>query len=89
MKEAVDDGGIESMFDKNQRVPNTKSRVDPNIEMDITHYAIEEPAHGQARALMNYVIKAFLYWLVVSVQSGYTTIYLSVIPLPIVKFILQ
>ncbi len=33
------------MFDKNQRVPNTKSGVDPNIEMDVTHYAIEEPAH--------------------------------------------
>ena len=77
------------MLDKSQRVPNTKSRVDPNIEMDITHYAIEEPAHGQTRALMNCIIKAFLCWLVVSVQSGYTTIYLSVIPLPIVKFILE
>ena len=40
-KEAVDDGGVESMFDKN--------RVDLNIETAVIQYAIDEPAHGQVR----------------------------------------
>ena len=48
-KEAVDDGGVESLFDKNRRVPNPKNRVDLNIETAIIQYAIDEPAHGQVR----------------------------------------
>ena len=48
-KEAVDDGGVESLFDKNLRVPNPKNRVDFNIETAVIQYAIDEPAHGQVR----------------------------------------
>ena len=48
-KEAVDDGGIESLIDQNRRVPNTKNRVDPQIQSAVLAYAIEQPAHGQVR----------------------------------------
>ena len=48
-KEAVDDGGVESLFDKNRRVPNPKNRVDLNIETAVIQYAIDAPAHGQVR----------------------------------------
>lgn len=48
-KDAVDEGGVESLFDQNRRVPNRKNRVDPNIEQAVSEYAIEQPAHGQVR----------------------------------------
>ena len=48
-KEAVDDGGIESLFDQNRRIPNPKNRVDPLIESAVVAYAIDQPAHGQVR----------------------------------------
>ena len=48
-KEAVDDGGVEALLDRNRRVPNRKNRVDPVIETAVTEYAIEEPVHGQVR----------------------------------------
>ena len=48
-KEAVGDGGVESLFDRNRRVPNPKNRVDLNIETAVIQYAIDEPAHGQVR----------------------------------------
>ena len=48
-KEAVDDGGVESLFDKNRRVPSPNNRVDLNMETAVIHYAIDEPAHGQVR----------------------------------------
>ena len=48
-KEAVDDGGVESLFDKHRRVSNPKNRVDLNIETAVIQYAIDEPAHGQVR----------------------------------------
>ena len=48
-KDAVDEGGVESLFDQNRRVPNRKNRVDPNIERAVSEYAIEQPAHGQVR----------------------------------------
>ena len=31
-KAAVDDGGVDALFDANRRKPNTKNRVDPAIE---------------------------------------------------------
>jgi transposase InsO family protein len=49
-KSAVDDGGIESLFDKSRRKPNLSNRVDENIEVAVTEYAIAFPAHGQHRA---------------------------------------
>ena len=49
-KDAVEEGGIDALFDANRRVPNHKNRVDPAIEQIVIDYAIEEPAHGQTRA---------------------------------------
>jgi len=48
-KEAVEDGGVEALLDRNRRVPNRKNRVDPKIEETVVAYAIAEPAHGQVR----------------------------------------
>ena len=49
-RDAVEDGGVESLFDKSRRTPNLKNRVDPVIESTVIAYATEQPAHGQARA---------------------------------------
>jgi hypothetical protein len=47
-KDAVDEGGFESLPDQNRRVPNFKNRVDL-VESAVIQYAIDEPAHGQVR----------------------------------------
>ena len=49
-QEAVKDGGVEALLDKNRRVPNFKNRVDEVIEKAVIEYAIEYPAYGQLRA---------------------------------------
>ena len=49
-KEAHASGGVEGLLDKNRRKPNTKNRVDPNIESSVVKYATDFPAHGQHRA---------------------------------------
>ena len=48
-KEAVDNNGVEALFNRNRRVPNTKNRVNPEIERVVVEYALEEPAYGQVR----------------------------------------
>ena len=48
-KQAVEDGGIEALVDKNRRQPNFKNRVDEQTESAVVDYAIEQPAHGQVR----------------------------------------
>ena len=48
-KEAVEENGVEALFDQSRRVPNLKNRVAPEVEKAVVAYAIEEPAHGQAR----------------------------------------
>lgn len=48
-KEAVEDGGVHALLDKNRRIPNHKNRVDPGIEAAVVAYAVEQPAHGQVR----------------------------------------
>src|SRR5215204_1223027 len=48
-KSAVDDGGVEALFEKNRRKPNPKNRVDEKIEAEVIEYAIDYPAHGQHR----------------------------------------
>lgn len=48
-KSAVDDGGVEALFDKTRRKPNLKNRSDEATEVAILDYAIENPAHGQVR----------------------------------------
>lgn len=47
---AIQEGGIEALFDKNRRVPNVKNRVEEHIEAAILAFAIEFPAYGQLRA---------------------------------------
>ena len=49
-KAAVDEGGVEALFDKSRRQPNHKNRVESAIEEAVTAYAIEYPAHGQLRS---------------------------------------
>lgn len=49
-KSAVDEGGMESLFDQSRRKPNLKNRVDEAVEKAVTEYAIDFPAHGQHRA---------------------------------------
>lgn len=49
-KSAVDEGGIEALFDQNRRKPNLKNRVDQKIEQAVIAYAIAYPAYGQHRA---------------------------------------
>ncbi len=48
-KSAVEEGGVESLFDKSRRQPNLKNRVDEPTEQAILDYVIECPAHGQVR----------------------------------------
>jgi transposase InsO family protein len=49
-KDAVEEGGVEALIDKNRRQPNLKNRVDEHTEVSVTEYAVEFPAHGQVRA---------------------------------------
>jgi transposase InsO family protein len=48
-KSAVEEGGVESLFDKNRRRPNLKNRTDEMTENAVLDYVIEQPAHGQVR----------------------------------------
>lgn len=48
-KSAVEDGGVESLFDQSRRKPNLKNRVDEPTERAVIAYATEFPAHGQHR----------------------------------------
>ena len=47
---ARDSGGVEALFDVSRRKPNLKNRVDKAIEEAVVQFAVEYPAHGQARA---------------------------------------
>jgi len=46
---AIEEGGIEALFDQTRRKPNPKNRVDEQIEAAVVAYALDFPAHGQAR----------------------------------------
>lgn len=48
-KEAVDEGGVDALFEKSRRVPNTKNRVEQHVEAAVVQYAVDQPAHGQVR----------------------------------------
>ena len=45
-KEAMDNGGVEALFDKNRRQPNLKNRVDERTEVAVVQHATDFPAHG-------------------------------------------
>jgi transposase InsO family protein len=49
-KAAVEDGGVDALFDKDRKKPNHKNRVEDAIEAAVIEHAIEYPAHGQLRA---------------------------------------
>jgi len=46
---AVEEGGVAALFEQSRRKPNTKNRVDEPTEAAVVAYALEYPAHGQAR----------------------------------------
>ena len=48
-KNAVQEGGMEALLEKNRRVPNPKNRVEECIEKRVCEMAIENPALGQVR----------------------------------------
>lgn len=48
-KSAVEEGGVESLFDQSRRKPNLKNRVDLKTEQTVIEYAVAFPAHGQHR----------------------------------------
>lgn len=48
-KSAVDEGGVEALFEVSRRKPNIKNRIDEKTEAAVVAYALEFPAHGQAR----------------------------------------
>lgn len=48
-QEAKATGGVEALLSKDRRRPNLKNRIDQAIESAVLAYAIEQPAHGQAR----------------------------------------
>src|SRR3989344_1062847 len=49
-KAAVDDGGVEALFEKNRRKPNLHNRVDEKVEAAVIGITLEQPAWGQHRA---------------------------------------
>ena len=49
-KAAVEDGGVQALFDANRRKPNPKNRVEEATESAVLALAIEQPAFGQVRA---------------------------------------
>lgn len=48
-KELSEQGGLDALINKSRRVPNSKNRVDAAVESAVVAYALEQPAHGQAR----------------------------------------
>lgn len=48
-RDAVEQGGVEALLEKDRRVPNVKNRVDTKVENAVVTYATDEPAHGQVR----------------------------------------
>lgn len=47
---AVEEGGEEALFEQTRRKPNPKNRVDEQAEAAVVAYALDYPAHGQARS---------------------------------------
>ena len=48
-KSAVEDGGVEVLFERTRRKPNLGNRVDQTTEDAVIKSATDFPAHGQAR----------------------------------------
>ena len=48
-KSAVDEGGVEALFERTRRKPNLANRVDETVEQAVIQFATDFPAYGQAR----------------------------------------
>ena len=48
-QQAVEEGGVEALFEKSRRKPNLRNRTAPEIEEAIVGLAFEQPAFGQVR----------------------------------------
>ena len=48
-KSAVDEGGVEALFERTRRKPNIANRVDEATEQAVIKSALDFPAYGQAR----------------------------------------
>ena len=48
-KSAVDEGGVEALFERTRRKPNLANRVDQATEQAVIKSATDFPAYGQAR----------------------------------------
>lgn len=48
-KNAVEDGGVEALLEKDRCHPNLKNRVDEQTESAVMQHAIDYPAHVQGR----------------------------------------
>ena len=48
-KSAVEEGGVDALFEQNRRKPNRKNRVDAAIEQSVISMAYDYPAYGQVR----------------------------------------
>ncbi len=48
-KSAVDEGGVEALFEHTRRKPNLVNRVDETVEQAVIKSATDFPAYGQAR----------------------------------------
>ncbi len=48
-KSALDDGGVEALFERTRRKPNLANRVDQATEDAVIKNATDFPAYGQAR----------------------------------------
>lgn len=46
---AVEEGGVAALFEQTRRKPNPKNRIDEQTEVAVVAYALDYPAHGQAR----------------------------------------
>ena len=50
IKRAIEEEGLEGLFEKSRRVPRVGNRVSPEIEQKLLDYSLEFPTHGQVRA---------------------------------------
>jgi hypothetical protein len=49
-RDAVNEGGVDALIEKNRKKPNLRNRVDEQTERAVVKYAVDFPAHGQVRA---------------------------------------
>lgn len=48
-RQAVEEGGVDALFEKSRRNPNLKNRIDEATEKAVVQHALDFPAYGQVR----------------------------------------